>query len=371
MREVVAMVERLHLGWRVDEDVWDAFERHVEEKHGVTDGYLRFELELAMREYLDEDDLLETAESLLREHTDLSGLSSSTDAIGIGVERYGGDTRPVQHRVNADLKERFQKFATKHDAGYGHLLSAALDSYSDGGRARRIIEDVEQLITDASALEGQPASVESDATDEASVDVDPKNVVDIADALPSDCFPERQLEQTIVRVVGNGDSEAVDAYRNTVLEQIGADEHPHKEGVYITDEFRESRTIYADLELDQRIALLRRYAAADAAEDNQSKRAYTYKEVQELFEVKAGGGAPSHQYAYDLMEYAADEPGFTYSNTRGQLQLRVNLQKVSGSIRDYALEQSGGDSVRRLSTDTEVTSYVSGPTPAQEAAADD
>jgi ppGpp synthetase/RelA/SpoT-type nucleotidyltranferase len=70
------VIERVHLGWRIPEDVWATFEDYVVEKHGTTAEYLRFELEAAMREYLDEDDLLHEAEDLLREYTDLQGLSS-------------------------------------------------------------------------------------------------------------------------------------------------------------------------------------------------------------------------------------------------------------------------------------------------------
>jgi len=154
----------VQLGWRVPAETWDAFETFVAEKHGATAGYLRFEVECAMREYLDEDDILADAEELLEEHADLRGLSSSTALVT--DDRYRGTTtRKVSHRISAGLKERFQIFADKHDASsYGRLLAAALDTYADGGRARRILDDVKRLVTGGTSTGTTTGSEESDAS---------------------------------------------------------------------------------------------------------------------------------------------------------------------------------------------------------------
>lgn len=147
---MVLVTSTVQLNWRVPVESWERFEDRVYEKHGETGPYLRFELEQAMREYLDEDGILAEAEELLREHTHLRGLSSSADTNG--TARYtGADTKKVTHRINPDLKERFIAFAKEHDASsYGRLVAAALDSYAEGGRARRILEDVRRLVEESS-----------------------------------------------------------------------------------------------------------------------------------------------------------------------------------------------------------------------------
>jgi hypothetical protein len=401
-------VDRVQLGWRVPTDAWEQFEEQITDKWGVQGGYLRFELERAMREFLDEDGLLATVEDLLKEYTDLQGLSSSTAVVA--TERYrGADTRKVSHRVNADLKAKFKQFADEHGASsYGRLLAAALDSYSDGGRARRILDDVRRLVTGGTDSGTTAESVENDGSDPTEsgadeagvenqlstlddcgttavppdpspeeprsaedVDVEARLVVGIAEELSSHLsFPKRLLESTIGEVVGESSRAVIEAYREPVLDQLSAAEHPHNESLYVTEEFRENNVLWADLDRAERIVLLRRFAAAEAARAGSRRETFTYREVQDLFEEYAGGGSPSHQYAYDLMELAEEVAGFAYGEYHGQYQLRVDLAAVDGSVIEYVLEET---SVRLedLSLDLDVTSYTAGSAPDQEGSADD
>ncbi|QRY26383.1 MULTISPECIES: hypothetical protein [Halobacterium] len=402
------MIERVKLGWRINQSVWDAFETHVAAKHGATAEYLRFELELAMREFLDEDDVLADAEALLEEYTDLQGLSSSTAAASIGTDRYRGETTLVQHRVNSELKERFQIFADKHDAGYGRLLARALDTYVDGGRARRILDDVERVITGDSTVEAQPGAEESTSTTDGgvealggaeentretrlssdegcastaeadSVDVEARNVLAVVDHddLPDDytttAIPEKFLYDALVDVLGTGADDVLEAYRAPVLEQLNATEHPHKPGWYVTESYREHHSLYADMDRDEREIALRRFIAEKAVESKKLEAAYTYTDVQEIFEINAGGGSPSHQYAYDLMEAAAEEPGFEYGEFHGKKQLRVDLTSVRSSIRKYVREETAfGDDLDALTANARLEDYGAGTPPETEGVADD
>jgi hypothetical protein len=386
------LTERVQLGWRVPADVWDRFEDFVYEKHGATGPYLRFELECAMREYLDDDGVLAEAEKLLKESTDLRGLSSSKPVVG--TDRYhGADTRKLSHRINAELKERFQIFADKHDASsYGRLLAATLDAYTDGGRARRILEDVERLVTGGTSGGTTGESVENDGdSDEtglstaeesgtsdgttAEIRVEPSEVVEIADTIVEDptntMIPKQLLDEKIVSIAGVSTADAIDAYREAVLNHLNADDHPHNDRVYTTEAYREEHTLWADLNRDERLVLLRRYAAADAVEHRDRTRCFDYKDVQDLFEHNAGGGGPSHEYAYQLMEDAADEPGFKYDKFHGQLQLRVDLSDVNWSIKKYAFEQNPDAATEEIRRNLDITTYTAGSPPQQEGMADD
>lgn len=384
-------VDRVRLAWRVPCGVWNRFEEHVAEKHGATEGYLRFEVESAMREFLDEDDLLAEAEELLRAHTDLRGLSSSTEVLVQAADRYDGDTRKVHHRVHPGLKERFATFADEHDAAsYGRCLAMALDAYTDGGRARRLLADVERLVaggdgsgtTDASVenpseSSGPPLSTAAGGgattvtTDDDGVDVEPRHVIAAAEELPDDVFTREVLEKAIARTVGDGREHVVDAYRAPVLDQVNAGEHPAKDDVYITAAYREEIDLWPDMGRDERLVLLRRYAAAEAVNQGDQRAEYSYRDVQELFELYASGGAPSHQYAYELMaEAAKDEQGFSFGEYHGQQQFRVDLTKVNAGVRSYALDRWGVDPTD-LGFDADVTSWTAGTAPSQGVSADD
>jgi len=372
------MMDRTQLGWRIPQSAWDRFVDAVIEKHADQDLYLRVELESAMMEFLDEDDLLAEAEEILREHTPCSELSSSTAAIA--TTRYqDDDTRLVTHRIRTELKERFQAFAKKHDApSYGRLLAAALDSYARGGRAQRLLTDVKRVfsgsdsgatssgsttdsVEDSSTETNEAGSSEGTVENSLSTAVrgatstgssgetgadperpDPMVVSDAVDEVLSiegtnisDLFqfPRGTLDKAIARAAGAGDRETIDRYHDPVLEQLNASEHPHIDGVYITDWAREDECLWADLNKAERIVLLRRWAVAEAIRRGNRKQPYTYREVIDLFEKQCKAG-PSHQYAYDLMEAAADEAGFTYGESSigtnsTQVQLRVDVSSVS------------------------------------------
>lgn len=118
----------------------------VRDKWGDTGPYVRFEIESAMREFLDCDDRLADAEDLLGQYLDAQGLSSSTEALTWTADH--SDTIKLGHRVNAKLKDEFTSVANTHFSdSLGAVLAHALNAYRDGGRARRILEDVKQLVT--------------------------------------------------------------------------------------------------------------------------------------------------------------------------------------------------------------------------------
>jgi len=404
------VTSRVQLGWRVPEKSWERFVEHVAEKHADQALYYRVEAESAMMEFLDDDGLLADAEDLLETHTDLSTLSSSTGS-GIITDRYQCDTKLVTHRVRGDLKERFKKFADKHDAAsYGRLLAAALDTYVDGGAARRLLNDVQRLVggatnsgstdesvenvasattesgstansveSDSGAVEASLSTATTSATSSGSTD--PMVVADAAAAVREQdgegdlrMFTRPILKDAIEQAAGTDDEVVYERYRDKVLDQLNAGDHPHIEAMFITDWVREEETLWADLDKAERLVLLRRWAVREAIDNGERQRAFDYQDVTELFEKWAKAG-PSHQYAYDLMDDAADEPGFEYGKfsigtQTPKTQLRVDVSKVDKSILDWVRDETPLEP-ERIGVIADVTSYSAGPTPDQEAAADD
>ncbi|MFB6197524.1 MAG: hypothetical protein ABEI52_04550, partial [Halobacteriaceae archaeon] len=289
------MTETVQLGWRIPAPSWEFFTEKVVEKHANQNVYIRISIETAIMEMLDDDELLAEAESILRECTDLQELSSSTAVLA--TDRYQNcDTRLCTHRIRADLKERFKTFADKHDASYGRLLAVALDVWAEGGRARRILEDVKRAFSAATntgstddsiensavtgndsgstdeAVEHQFSTVAQDATNTGSTDRTP-DPVKVSDAVNAVCdiesvddtaelrmFPRSTLEDAIERAVGRADDETMELYHDSVLDQLAASEHPYINDIYITDWAREEETFWTDLEKEERLVLLRRYA---------------------------------------------------------------------------------------------------------------
>jgi hypothetical protein len=373
----------------------------VEDKWDSQGPYVRSELEPAMREFLGADSYLAEAERLLREHLQSQGLSFSTDAVPSTLNH--GDTVKLGHRVNAELKDEFAAMAKKHYTdSLGAVLARAMNAYRGGGRRRRILDNVQHLVTggtnDGTTPGPDENSPSSDAhtgttgaaiesaggTDESrqtsldtagattadgdeSVTPDPQLVMEIADDL-GDQFPANGLASTIATTAG-GDAATIDAYRDAVTNYKNVVKHPHK-SLYIPEAKREEWTLWCDLNRETRATRLRRLAVVKALGTKQQRHALTYKQVQQLFEEYLAEG-PSHDYACTLLELAANAEGFTYGSYQGQKQLRVNVKQVKQSIIDHALEIDASLDPDQLTVDGLITSYTASQTTNPEATADD
>jgi len=395
------MTARSQLGWRVPRDERDAFLEFVEDRWDAQGPYVRFELESAMREFLDADGYLAEAERLLREHLQSQGLSSSTDAVQSTLDH--GDTVKLGHRVNAELKDEFAAMAKEHFTdSLGAVLARAMNAYRGGGRRRRVLDNVQQLVTGGTssgtttgadensrssdehagttgvAIETSGGTNESTqsssgtsggttADADENVEADPQLVMEIADDL-GDQFPKHVLESTIAKTAGT-DAATIDAYRDAVAKYKNVVKHPHNP-LYIPKTEREEMTLWCDLNKETRATRLRRLVVVKALDNKQQRHALTYRQVQELFEEYLGEG-PSHDYAYTLMEMAANADGFTYGSYQGQKQLRVNVKQVKQTIVNQALTIDPSLDSDQLTVDGLITSYAASSTPDQEATADD
>lgn len=362
---------RSQLGWSVPAQDWERFETYVREKWGDDGAHVRFELEKAMEEFIERDGDLAEAESLLQEAVGLSELSSSTEET-ITRDVSPENKRQVGYRVREVLKDEFTTFVAEEfndgtsgrygglsdsHVSYGEALAAAINEYRDGGRGRRVRELVEATITGATDSGRENDSVESKSgTDEELStapdlsttageseagsaddlpDVEPRLVLSVADEL-GEQFTERDLRKTVVQHLNAEYDEfpgkLIEEYSEAALDQLAVVQHPSKEELYISESMREEITVWSDLNKDLRAARLRRLVAADALDAGKTRHPVGYRDVIELFKENLDDG-PSVQYAYDLMDAAADgAEGFVYKKIRGEKQLRVDLTKVNRSV---------------------------------------
>lgn len=91
---------------------------------------------------------------------------------------------------------------------------------------------------------------------------------------------------------------------------------------------------YEQMDRQQKVAALRQYLIEQAQESSSEKASANYKEVRAFFD-----GFPAVGTAYDLMESAANSPGFEYQEREGDNnRLTVDLQGVNDARRG-----SGGE----------------------------
>lgn len=383
---------RSQLGWCVPADDWESFLDYVVEKWGAKDPHVRFELEMAMIEFVDRDSNLAEVESRLREAVGQCGLSSSTEEV-LTREVSPRNKRQIGYRIRQPLKDEFKAFVdtefnngdngqyaelTNSHISYGEALAAAINDYRDGGRGRRIRELVELTTTDSPRNRRETQSRESttsrssDSTEGVSQDKDGAAritelttavgddrsdyetdsesnepaihshvVLSIADRLPEE-FPKAVVRKTVVQRLSEEKhdiSEAlIERYCEAVLEYLPVVEHPAKEDLYVTEETREEITAWSDLDKERRTVFLRRSVVADALKTGNRNHSVDYKDVIQLFKDEFGEG-PSHQYAYDLMEAAAKGvDGFSYTTVHEKKQLRVIIDNIDTALLRNTIE---------------------------------
>ncbi|WP_262178407.1 hypothetical protein [Haloarcula laminariae] len=382
------MTAREVLGWRIPRTERDEFVRFVEEKWGCADSYVRFELESAMREFMDKDNLLHEAEQLLQDYLVSQGISSSTPVLS--NERIDhSDTVQLGYRVNSQLKDEFAAFAKRHcDDNLGATLARALNSYRDGGRRQRILDKIHHLVTggidadttfDAdengdhtnrneenvshqstrSGLSDENSIVcqsqldqraEGGAKSDESVSVDPMMVSDIANKL-GDEFTRKEVIRTIANEL-DGNNETVELYTEAIISYKNAVEHPINEDILISEERREQITVYGDLDREERVEKLRILLTREALKTHELDYSITYTDVQDLFKENLAD-QPSDDYTYTLMDDAAEKSGFEFEKRNGQYQLCVELRPVDRKIIEEAADHPDVESVNTTSSEKE------------------
>lgn len=361
------MSQYVCLGVHVLKNEFAHFLEFVEEKWGVRDRYVKFEIENAMREWVDRDETLHQAEQELREALRSRGLSSSTESVGTVTTR--GETRKLGHRVLSELKDEFARIAKQHyDDNLGAVLTRALRAYRKGGRRERILSLIQQLSesgsntdTDDEAAEneatqttladtarlyaesesadsGGSAESQSDSTTDIAENVDQSVdafiVEEIAGEL-GDEFLRPDLREEIRKKAGT-DKETIEAYEAAVTSYKGVVPHPSsRNNLFIRKEKREEITTYGDLSRSERIEFIRDQLCTDCLVDQKPSSALEYTEVQDLFKHHYHD-SPSHTYVYELMRDAAEAPGFNFDEDRTPSVVEVEIKQAGSEYLEAA-----------------------------------
>ena len=263
------------VGWNVPADEFDRFTKWVGEKHdGYTAARLGFEVEEAMRAFLDEDAgaSVETTSKAL-----LEAPGHSSDATG--EKTPSGETRHVACRINPELKRRFRsrvdKLKENRDSRdrtltYGRALGIALRDHRDGGRWRRVGDDLDRIRDDVEAVLS-----ELDEDGDGLTGREKKRLKIRRRLSDMGEFTQYDLEDVIADVAGET---VIDDYRPTVLEEMDVVEHP------ATRDNPDKTSLYLPPSKAKEIARSR-------AEDRRAEAEDTF----EAFEAGAAGGSTGHE----------------------------------------------------------------------------
>jgi hypothetical protein len=200
------------------------------------------------------------------------------------------------------------------------------------------VTDESTPLADDDTLSTPTAASSTPGDNDDTDNLNPDVVLTVADDLPTE-FLEDELRTTIAKHLKPPTvDDPIDRYSEAVLDCLSVVQHPMNDGLYIPEEKRDEITAWEDLTKELRTVRLRRLVAGDAVRNRNRRHSVTYRDVMELFEENLGDG-PSHDYAYTLMEAAAEGvDGLQYTTARGQNQLRVNLDVVGSKITERGSE---------------------------------
>lgn len=149
------MAEKEQVNWTIPASEWSATLSHLEENDRNRTPYVRIFVERAVREWIDEDALLDTEDRLqeLEEmcpHS-LPRFSQTEYSIPMGDDV---DTVRVRTWIDADLKNRLKQVVDENtDYGdrygsrrYAAAFTVALRLRRNGGRRQRINDRIERLM---------------------------------------------------------------------------------------------------------------------------------------------------------------------------------------------------------------------------------
>jgi hypothetical protein len=347
------MTHRERLNRQVPAEAVRAVETHLDGREERVEGdisrlYQKAIVELLPPRHRPERlrDDLDALEKQLQDDLERLGLWSADSRDDSSLKHTGGDpltrdwsgsTEFVSVPVDADVKAALKKYVVEeegHDRGvYGKYVADAVLAYIDGGHASRLRRMYEQLREAVDllpsdrgkrvrqvigALEPQPngayhVEIMKDTIEGVagvtSATGQRQYIADIVDRHPDDL---REIEGS------DGNLYAPPETADELAEKIAADK-------FAPDEL--TANDYAALDRDDRVAYLREWLRQRAEETN-GRTAVTYKDViRQVFD-----GHPSTQYAYTLMEEAADgEVRFTYGEHNGQKRLRYDATAEQAS----------------------------------------
>lgn len=237
----------------------------------------------------------------------------------------------VKCRIHIDdaLLEALEKYTIAEEGkarGWvGVYFAEALREYRDRGQSRRLQEWYARLRENVDFLPSDRKTRTQQIVDEVSCrhDLSQKEQPSIH---------ERAIDDVVREKTDAEVDTAIREYRQRVLDELGFDPVSTHDGVHAPPDVAEEMEADAAMEeiepaqyeamdragrVEHLRTTLRQRAAADDGSDS-----FTYTDV--IKKVFGPVDGPSHNYAYTLMEEAAEVDGFRYGEHNGQTRLRFN-----------------------------------------------
>lgn len=338
---MVAVTNRVQLAVRVPVGDVDRYESYLRENYVQKHPYAGTELERELR--------------TLRENNDLAALGDEIDRVLRAAGRRptddrekniltrsvsDGPTKPVNYRIDPDLREWF---VHTYDEP-GRVAGKLMRYIADGGtvdrllrRFRRVADDAEALLADLG--DGSPSPVE-------------RRIRTLCRILTEETDPFNR--ESFVSALDSPDVKGIDASEYTrkkylllVLERLNYLPHPDNADIFFpeaqagdfgADPDGPAIDLWApeDLADDELIRGLRIELARDAAAGN-GRSAYTAAEVR----TGVFDGRLSPQKVSSIMDSAATADGFKTKSGGDGKRIVALLSKIGDDVRKHA---DGGDS---------------------------
>lgn len=323
------MSERVMASARIATEIVALHECNVQEKHATDSLYKGIEAEMAIREFLDEDDFA-AIEERLRDRCTSVGCSTAkikSSVAGVSSE----EKKMVQWRIRSELKEELKAYAEAHDKTYSSVFGLAIREYWENSRADRIEQLVDRLETAIGPWEDQIGS------DGVNVSVQDRRTAEIAMELGDDvAFSRPELEAAIAEVTSDS-SYNIKTYTPKVAEYKDVEEHPRTSAVFVPHE--EAEEIRAEMDESESEDLFERsYDGLDAEECERRVCVQLVRKAARRGGTAAMGHSdvwnefdeePSRTTIYNIMDRVDDYEGFEEKTVRGTKRLEVRAKNVS------------------------------------------
>jgi hypothetical protein len=247
------------------------------------------------------------------------------------------ETQKCRIHIDDPLLEALEKYVISEEGKargeVGVYFAEALSEYRDGGQSGRIQEWYARLRDNMTFLPEDRETRTQQIVNEVEAQLDERD---------QDYVHQRTIDSLTRELTDAEVDKAIREYRQRVLDELDFVDVSTGREVYAPPEVAEEMEAdhamdeiepaqYEAMDRDGRVEHLRA-ALRQRAEANGGADSLTYTDVIE--KVFAGVDGPSHNYAYTLMDEAAEASGFRYGEHNGQRRLRFNENWVGESAAD-------------------------------------
>lgn len=331
------MYDRVRLDWRVPDQEWQHFRRHVEDEFESVGGYLGREAEAAMQEYADADGYAAIEERIDR-LVEAAGRRPGAASKEKKSDLANADTTRVTVKVESEVKDEFRAVADQSDNTFGVEFARAIRAYRDGGRAARLERKLDRVLDDAAGLLAEATDSESDE----SLSLVERKTIAIANEL-GDEFTDDELVNAIVDVAEVDSDPSIEKYRTRVTAQKDVEPHPKASHLWIPAEKasrlspgqpQECRQPVDQLDRGDRVRRIQLAVGRRAASRSNGRVRVETPDIRDHIL----DGKVSKANTLDLMRSAARLVGIDVDDSTRPAALKLNLKTLGETEPDLVRE---------------------------------